>query len=105
MGDLATLFRAITARANYVALDRSDVQFAVKELCRKMSAPTAGDLKKLKRLGRYFLGKPRAVALYPWQATRAVQDVFTDANWAGCKASRKSTSGGAILLGSHLVRT
>ena len=62
-------------------------------------------MKKLVRLPRYLVGKPRAVALYPWQAARAVQDVFTDANRAGCKASRKSTSGGAILLGSHVVRT
>jgi hypothetical protein len=62
-------------------------------------------MKKLTRLGRYLVGKPRAVALFPWQETRPAQDVFTDANWAGCKASRKSTSGGAILLGSHVVRT
>ena len=103
--DLTSLYRAISARANYIAQDRSDIQYAVKELCRRMSAPTAGDMKKLMRLGRYLVGKPRAVALFPWQATRAVQDVFTDANWAGCKASRKSTSGGAILLGSHVVRT
>ena len=58
-----------------------------------MSAPTAGDTKKLVRLGRYFVGKPRAVALYPWQAARAVQDVFTDANGAGCKASEKHIRG------------
>ena len=70
-----------------------------------MSAPTAGDVKKIVRLGRYLVGKPRAVALYLWQAARAVQNVFTDANWAGCNASRKSTSGGAMLPGSHVVRT
>ena len=104
-GEMASLYRAISARANYVAQDRSDIQYAVKELCRRMSAPTAGDLKKLKRLGRYLVGKPRAVALFPWQAGMAVQDVYTDANWAGCKDSRKSTSGGAIMLGSHVVRT
>ena len=104
-GELASVYRAISARASYVSQDRSDIQYAVKELCRRMSAPTNGDLKKLKRLGRYLVGKPRAVALFPWQATRAVLDVFSDANWAGCKASRKSTSGGAVLLGSHVVRT
>ena len=31
--------------------------------------------------------------------------MLTDANWTGCKASRKSTSGGAMLLGFHVVRT
>ena len=104
-GEMASLYRASSARANYVAQDRSDIQYAVKELCRRMSAPTVGDLKKLKRLGRYLVGKPRAVALFPWQAGMSVQDVYTDANWAGCKDSRKSTSGGAIMLGSHVVRT
>ena len=32
--DLTSLYRAISARANYVAQDRSDIQYAVKELCR-----------------------------------------------------------------------
>ena len=33
----ATKFRAISARANYLAQDRSEIQFSVKELCRAMS--------------------------------------------------------------------
>ena len=69
-----------------------------------MSAPTSSDMKKLVRLGRYLVGKPRAVALFPWQEARAAQDVFTDANWAGCKASRKSTSGGVLYyLGANIL--
>ena len=75
------------------------MQYAVKELCRRISAPTKGDMKKLVRLGRYLVGRPRAVTLHPWQAARVVQDVLTDASWAWCKASRKSTSGGAMLVG------
>ena len=35
----ATLFRALVARANYSAQDRTDIAFAVKELCRRMSSP------------------------------------------------------------------
>ena len=42
-----TRFRALTARANYLAQDRSDIQFAVKELCRKASDPRLGDWKAL----------------------------------------------------------
>ena len=30
--------------------------------------------------------------------------VYTDADWAGCRRSRKSTSGGVILLGRHCVK-
>ena len=31
--------------------------------------------------------------------------MFSDANWAVCRTSRKSTSGGAIQLGAHTIRT
>ena len=34
-----TRFRVLAARANYIAQDRVDVQFAAKELCREMSSP------------------------------------------------------------------
>ena len=50
-------YRAIVARANYLCQDRSDIQFAVKELCRAMSEPTQGDWMALKRLGRYLIDK------------------------------------------------
>ena len=98
-------YRAITARANYLAQDRSDIQYAVKELCRRMSDPDEECWARLRRLGRYLRGRSRAVTKFPWQATTWIQDVYSDANWAGCKTSRKSTSGGALLLGSHCLKT
>ena len=30
---------------------------------------------------------------------------YTDADWAGCKATREPTSGGAIKLGGHTIKT
>ena len=36
----ARSFRAVAARANYLGLDRPDLQFASKELCREMAKPT-----------------------------------------------------------------
>ena len=39
----ASLYRGMVARANYLAQDRSDIRFAVKELCRAMSSPTSKD--------------------------------------------------------------
>ena len=49
-------FRAIAARANYLAMDRPDVQYAAKEICRWMAAPTEASVVALKRLGRYLQG-------------------------------------------------
>ena len=58
-------YRALVARANYLASDRVDIQYAVKELCRGMSAPTVGHKKMLKRLARYLVGAPRLISEFP----------------------------------------
>ncbi len=97
------LFRSFAARANYLALDRPDISQATKELCRRMSAPRATDLRALARVARYLAGAGRVVYEYPWQS-RPVLRVYTDSDFAGCIATRLSTSGGAVMLGTHLLK-
>jgi hypothetical protein len=99
----ASLFRSFAARANYLALDRPDISQATKELCRRMSAPKAADLRALGRVARYLVGAGRVVYEYPWQS-RPVLQVYTDSDFAGCVATRLSTSGGAVMLGTHLLK-
>ena len=107
-GDLspaeATTFRALSARANYLAQDRPDVAFSTKELCREFAVPNAQSFQKLKRAVRYLVGLPRLVYRYGWQETPAHFDVFTDSDFAGCQTSRRSTSGGVVMHGAHCIR-
>ena len=63
-GAEATRFRAVAARANYLAADRPDIQYAFKNTCRKMANPITGDWHKLVRLGRYLKGAARCVIIY-----------------------------------------
>ena len=42
-------FRSLAATLNYMSSDRSDVQYAAKEVCTKMANPTRGSWKRLKR--------------------------------------------------------
>ena len=60
----ASQYRSLVARANYLAQDRVDIQYSVKELTRRMSQPDSEDWVALKRLGRYLVGKPRMVYKY-----------------------------------------
>ena len=60
-GREATRYRALVARANYLAQDRPDIGYATKELCREMSKPTIRGMEALKRLGRYLIANPRFV--------------------------------------------
>ena len=42
-------------------LDRPDLQYAAKEACREMAHPKVSSLRKLKRMAKYLLGRPRLV--------------------------------------------
>ena len=49
----ASSYRAIVARCNYIAPDRPDIAYVVKDLARHMTNLTNGDLQRLKRFGRF----------------------------------------------------
>ena len=97
-------YRSLVARANYLATDRPDIGFAVKELCKSMSSPTDRAWSKLVRVVKYLKKHPRLVIQYPWQDEQDEIQVYSDANWAGCKKTRKSTSGGVVTRGKHLIK-
>jgi len=101
---LHTAYRASAARANYLAADRVDLQYPAKEVCRWMSSPTANSWASMKRMTRFLGGLPRLVFTYPWQTVDAV-DIYVDTDWAGCPRTRRSTSGGCVMLGAHAVKT
>jgi hypothetical protein len=101
----ATMYRAIVARGIYLAQDRSDIAFAVKELSRRMSSPDKRDWQSLKRLGRYLLKRERAVISFCYQSYPECWSVWVDSDWAGCHRTRKSTSGGVIMSGSHMLKS
>ena len=63
----ATRYRAVAARANYLAVDRVDLQRATKEICRGMANPTVGHSKKSRRLGRCLIDSPRIVSEFKVQ--------------------------------------
>ena len=101
----ASKYRAITARMNYLAQDRSDLQFAANAACKYMSSPRQQDWSILKRAARYLSGAPRATQTFVWQTMPKHIVTHTDSDWAGDKETRKSTSGGTMSLGSHTIKT
>ena len=101
----ATTYRALAARANFLSLDRGDIQFSAKEICRQMSKPRRCDWGKIKRLARYLKGAPRMVLSYPWQNMNNVITAVVDTDFAGCLETRKSTSGGIMMHGAHCLKS
>ena len=98
-------YRGLAARANYLAMDRADIQFATKEVCREMATPTTGGSRKVKRLARYLINVPRVVSRFDFQGEPGEVLGYSDSDWAGCKRTARSTSGGVLMLGEHCVKT
>ncbi len=98
------------ARANYLSQDRTDIRFAVKELSRHMSKPRKQDQQALCRLAKYLKGKERWKQLFHYRENTSKNsnkyvNVWVDTDYAGCVETRKSTSGGIIMINQHAVKT
>ena len=104
VGEALSRYQSLAARLNYYSLDRPDLMYPVKELMRKLSAPTVEDFGRLKRVARYLISAPRMVVEYPWAPLSSVLTIFTDSDHAGCLRTRKSTSGGVVLWGRALIK-
>ena len=101
----ATTYRAISARGNYLSLDRPDGSYSSKELCREFGQPNGQSLVKLKRLGRYYAGRKRLVYRFDFGSDLATHvEVYCDTDFAGCTTTRRSTSGGCAMVGGCLVK-
>ena len=94
----------VAAIANFLALDRPDIIYAAKEVCRFMSKPTDVAMMAIKRLGRYLKDHPRLVFRFERQEAESIE-VYSDTDWAGCTRTRKSTSGGCLIVGTHVIKT
>ena len=63
--ETAWKYRSIVARGNFLAQDRPDIRYTVKELCREMSCRKMRSWAALKKLCRYLREVPRMVQRVP----------------------------------------
>ena len=102
--DTGIRYRSCVARLNYLAQDRTDIQFAVKDLCNIMSSPTSKDWATLIRIARCLKGHREVHLWFKYQKAYQEISVWTDSDHTGCHRTRKSTSGGLIMLGNIWLR-
>ena len=70
-----------------------------------MSAPLKKHWQMLSKIGKFLIGKPRLVMKFPWQNNTSTATAYTDSDWAGCQKTAKSTSGGIVCIGRHVIKT
>ncbi|GKD12150.1 hypothetical protein Tco_1196557, partial [Tanacetum coccineum] len=98
----ATKYRSMIGALMYLTSSRPDIVHATCLCARYQAKPTEKHLKEVKRIFRYLRGTVNMDLWYTkdsgFKLTR-----FSDADYAGCKNTFKSTSGGAQFLGKKLV--
>ena len=97
-------YRSQVARCLFLSQDRADITFIVNELCQKMSNSTQQCVAKLKRLTRYLKRERQWGQIFKYEKTGEEVTMFTDSDWAGCKETRKSSSAGVVMSGTHALK-
>lgn len=97
-----SLYRSLAGALQYLTFTRPDIAFAVQQLCLYMHDPREPHLHALKRVLRYIRGTiSHGLHLHVSPSSDLI--AYSDADWGGCPATRRSTSGYCVFIGDNLV--
>nr|GEX75631.1 hypothetical protein [Tanacetum cinerariifolium] len=98
----ATKYRSMIGALMYLTSSRPDIVHATCLCARYQAKPTKKHLKEVKRIFRYLR---RTINMGLWYTKDFGFELtgFSDADYAGCKDTFKSTFGGAQFLGEKMV--
>ena len=69
-----------------------------------MAKPTPGSLRDLKKVARYLVGT-KHLALDLWRQTfPKCISTYVDSDFAGCRSTRRSSTGMVQMAGGHAVK-
>jgi hypothetical protein len=96
------VYRSMIGSLLYLTATRLDIQFSVCLCARFQTSPRTSHRQAIKRIFRYLR---YTLELGLWYSASSSLSLlgFSDADFAGCRVDRKSTSGTCQFLGSSLV--
>ncbi|GKC30146.1 ribonuclease H-like domain-containing protein [Tanacetum coccineum] len=97
-----TLYRSLLGALQYLTFTRSDISYVVQHVCLFMHDPREPHFSALKRILRYVRGT-LDYGLQLYSSSTSFLVAYSDANWAGCPTTRRSTLGYCIFLGNNLL--
>jgi hypothetical protein len=98
----ATNYRSIVGALQYLTLTRPDLTHAVNLVCQFMHQPGTSHFQAVKRILRYLQGTlDYGIRLLSHSSLNLYG--FSDADWAGCPDTRRSTTSYCIYLGANCI--
>ncbi|WZZ70893.1 hypothetical protein YC2023_082263 [Brassica napus] len=96
------LYRKLVGKLIYLTITRPDICFAVNQVSQHMQVPKEHHWRMVERLLLYLNGTS---SLGVWMGCNKSTEVvgYCDADWAGDRADRRSTTGYCTFIGGNLV--
>ncbi|KAL0641708.1 hypothetical protein Bca4012_103634 [Brassica carinata] len=96
------LYRSLVGKLIYLTITRPDICFAVNQVSQHMQLPKEHHWRMVERLLMYLNGSPDQGV---WMGCNGSTEVvgYCDADWAGDRADRRSTTGYCTFIGGNLV--
>ena len=98
-----TLYRSLVGALQYLTITGPDIAHAVNSVSQFLHAPTIDHFLAVKRILRYVKGTLHFGLTFRPSTIPSALVAYSDADWAGCPDTRRSTSGYSIYLGNNLV--
>lgn len=96
------LYRQLVGSLIYLTITRPDISYAVHIVSKFMQSPRHLHLAAVRRIIRYLIGSSTRGLFFSTQSGIHLT-AYSDADWAGCPDTRKSTTGWCIFLGDALI--
>jgi hypothetical protein len=96
------LYRSLASALQYLTLTRPELSYAVQQACLFMHDPRVPHYNHVKRILRYLKGTVDH-GLHINNSSPATLTAYSDADWAGCPDTCRSTSGYYVFLGNNLI--
>ncbi|XP_071704256.1 uncharacterized mitochondrial protein AtMg00810-like [Rutidosis leptorrhynchoides] len=97
-----TQYHSLVGALQYLTITRLDLSYAVNHVSQFLHAPTQEHFQGVKRILRYVKGMLSYGLSFLHSPTPTILG-YSDANWARCIETRRSTYGYSVFLGGNLV--
>nr|XP_043615787.1 secreted RxLR effector protein 161-like [Erigeron canadensis] len=97
-----THYRSIIGALQYLAITRPDISYVVNQVSQFLDKPTVHHFQEVKHILRYIKGTLTFGLTFSKPSMPSLLG-YSDADWARCHETRRSTYGYLIFFGGNLV--
>ncbi|GJU46422.1 ribonuclease H-like domain-containing protein [Tanacetum coccineum] len=97
-----TLYQSLAGSLQYLTFTQPDISYAVQQVCLYMHDPREPYFSALKRI-LWYVRSTLDYGLQLFSSSTTDLVAYSDADWAGCPTTRRSTLGYCVFLSNNIL--